>query len=248
MDNTSKQLFYCGELSGVPLSFSFRYPETARYLASAGLVPADPVPAPVSVSQQEFDDWAAAGNRIDGFAEFCLLCQQVSQHLFASDRCVFHAAALRWRDRAWLIAGGSGVGKSTQCRTLLELWPDEFQVINGDKPILECREDGSVMVHPSPWNGKEGLHGADPAPLAGIFFLRRGDNNSVMKIPGKAAAPHALLCVFQDFHDADVIKQAGAVTQRILNSCPSWLLTSRDIPDTARLLYLTMQEVSENGL
>lgn len=249
MNNSSKQLIYRGELSGVSLVFSFRYPETAKYLAAFNLIPeSSPSMDPISVSQQEFDDWVAAGNGTDAFAEFCLLCQQTSQHLFSSNRCVFHAAAIRWRDKAWLIAGGSGVGKSTQCRTLLEHWPNEVAIINGDKPVLECRENGSVMVYPSPWNGKEGWHGAEAAPLAGIFFLRRGEKNSVDMISAQTAALHAYLCVFQDFHDANVITQAGAITQRILNSCPSWLLTSQDVPDSTKLLYQTMQEVCENGV
>lgn len=234
----------------VKLPYALRFPDTVHYLKrylseSSDLTRQDPV----SVSHQEFADWESAGNGIDAFAEFCLLCQQTSQHLFAFDRCVFHAAAIRWRNRAWLIAGGSGVGKSTQCRTLMELWPDEIQVINGDKPILSYQQDGTVMVCPSPWNGKEGWHGAEAAPLAGIFFLSRGPQDSVKTISTAHAAPLAYLCVFQDYRDANVIRQCGVITQRILQSCPLWSVTSCHIPDSTHLLYQTMrQEVANNGI
>ncbi len=160
MKNSSESFEYFAELGGIPLGFSFQYADTSKYLRRFTTSSKNVADSQVSVSQQEFDDWAAAGNKIDAFAEFCLLCQQASKRLFDADRCIFHAAAIRWRGRAWLIAGGSGVGKSTQCRILLELWPDEFTIINGDKPVLECRKDGSVRVYPSPWNGKEGLGGA----------------------------------------------------------------------------------------
>jgi|GEM_PF-3710076 len=239
-------------LGNIVLPLALHYPETALYFKRC-LV--EPEPAVfeagrplVSVSSQEFRDWAAAGNAIDAFAEFCLLCQQASQYLFHYQHCLFHAAAVRWRDRAWLIAGGSGTGKSTQTQTLLGFCPDEAAVINGDKPVLECLDDGSVVVHPSPWNGKEGLRGAGAAPLGGIFFLRRGDENSVQAISPRAAAPYALLGVFQDFRSSETIQRAGSVAQHILRSCPSWLLTSRDIPDSTKLLYQTMREVFENGI
>jgi len=53
---------------------------------------------------------------------------------------LFRLAAVLYR--AWLLAGPSGVGKSTQIKSLQSLEPGAFGVICGDRPVLELREDG----------------------------------------------------------------------------------------------------------
>ena len=161
--------------------------------------------------------------------------------------CVFHAAALRFRDHAILIAGGSGAGKSTHCQLLLKNHPDEFSVINGDKPILECTNDG-VVVHPSPWNGKEGLHGADPAPLAGLFILRRSETNSVEKCSDKEAAIFSFPMVFQSFETEKGIRDAAAMTEAIVKGTSCYAFNSKDIEESSALLYQTIKELISHDL
>ena len=236
---------YTAALAGQSLSYAFHFPETARYLrrylTGEASAPAEDA---VRVSEWEFADWASVGNTIDDFAEFCLLCQQTSQRLLASDRCVFHAAAVRFRDRAWLIAAGSGVGKSTQCRNLMELDPEGITIINGDKPILEATADG-VIVHPSPWNGKEGWHGAEAAPLAGLILLRRGDENAIRSLEPEEAVFRAFSSVFQSWQNEASLRLAAKMTEKIVRAAPIWMLTSAVIPDSTLLLYEIMQQEGE---
>ena len=56
--------------------------------------------------------------------------------------CVFHSAAFWWRGKAYLLTGPSGIGKSTQLRNWMDLYPKETELINGDKPIL-CFDDNT---------------------------------------------------------------------------------------------------------
>lgn len=232
---------YTARLAGRELVWAFRFPETKRFLKKWISGSAEERKDAVHVSDEEFADWAGYGNTIDGFAEFCLLCQQTSEALLPAGRCVIHAAAVRFRDRAFLIAAGSGVGKSTQVRTLMELYPEEVTIINGDKPILECRENGDVIVHSSPWNGKEGWCGAEAAPLAGIFVLRRGEKNDLMPLTPQAAAPHIYLSIFQSWHNEDIMRRVGDLADKILSSSPVWLLTNKGVPDSTRLMYDIMK-------
>lgn len=240
---------YPVNLAGMQLTWTFRFSETAGYLRPWLGEPLDVVPEDaIRVTDEDFSAWNGLGISYSAVGEADLICQPTSEH-WMPDGCVFHAAAIRFRDRAFLIAAGSGVGKSTQVRTLQELYPGESGIISGDKPILRCREDGSVMVHPSPWNGKEGWRGADAAPLGGIFLLRRGEENSIEPISPAQASARVFLQIFQSYRSGESIRRAGEVTEKILKSAPTWLMTNKGVPDSTRLMYQTMiQEVTQHGI
>ncbi len=224
-------------------SYRFFYPETAGYLSGilTGQETACEGPC-VAVDTRDLALWEEKEGKAGPFAEFCLACMPTSELLLGHDACIFHAAALRRKDRAWLIAAGSGVGKTTHCRSLLSLWPEEFSVINGDKPLLKACPDETVMVCPSPWNGKEGMKGAEEAPLSGIFLLSRGEENRVVRLKKEDAAASIFLSIFQSGRDKESIVLAAKMAEGILESCPVWLLTSRDIPASAYLAYECISE------
>ena len=144
---------YKKEFLGIPLFFSFRFADTRRFFSCEDSDRLDYLPDKyLSVSDLEFKDWKKSGNSVDAFGEFCLLCHHISSAMMDYDCFVFHAAAVRYRNLAWLITAPSGMGKTTQCTSLLEEHPDEISLINGDKPFIDLRGE-SIMVHPSPWNG-----------------------------------------------------------------------------------------------
>ncbi len=234
-------------LGRAPVDLSLRFPEGERYFRRFLRKSGEAAGEPVSVREQAFADWASLGNPIDAFAEFCLFCQPVSEVLTPQDHCVFHGAALRRGDKAVLLAGGSGAGKSTHLRMLQEKHPEEFSVINGDKPVLEWTDSG-VTVHPSPWNGKEGLRGAEAAPLAAIYFLRRTEHNAVEPCKDKDAGLLAFPMVFQSFSCERVIREAAAITEKLVKSCPCFFFDSRDIEPSSELLYRSIREVTRNEL
>ena len=254
LDEFKQQVnFYHARLAGVELLWEFSYPDTADYLKkwiidetveaypkSSNIEEGYILHEKIKVSDQEFRDWKSFGNTLDEFAEFCLLCQPTSQYLLKKNRCVFHAVALCRGGKAWLIAGNSGVGKSTRCRLLLDRWPDEFSVINGDKPILEYREDQTIMVHPSPWNGKEGWHGAGQSPLSGIIFLRRGEKTDIRELPPASSVPLVYRGIFHSWNTAESLKSAAPMTEYIINNSRIWLLTSDNIEESVDILYKTL--------
>ena len=93
----------------------------------------------------------------------------------------------------------------------------EIKILNGDKPLLEFRK-GGILVHPSPWRGKEGLGSLDAAPLGGIILLEQNEENRMRRLlPAEAAGP-------------------------LLTQVPVWLLQNRGDAASAALCRDTLME------
>ena len=226
----------------------FRFKETEKYLKKyLSRKSEENRDTPIIVSEQEYNDWSFIGNKVDSFAEFCLLCQPVSDFLLCHNRCVYHAVAFSYKNLAWIISAGSGVGKSTLCQELIKTHQDKISVINGDKPILRA-DHNKVMVYPSPWNGKEGWHGAREAKLAGIFLLRRGDKTKIEKTSTKESSIIIYLNIFQTYTKENIIKAAGRLTETIVKNTPIWTLTENDVKDGAELVYKIIREYNNNDV
>ena len=266
-------------LAGLTFSCALRFPESAVF-------PPPDLNAPkagddaVCLSQEDWDYYCGLGSVPSAQSEFSLLTAPFSDALMDFDRLILHGVALRWRDKAWLICGISGVGKSTQARCLQTLRPGEFSVICGDRPILEfrhyerseaesknsspvCHIESSkesappvaahsvrhdfvmtgkdeIIVHPSPWNGKENWHGADAAPLAGVILLERGEENRLDVMTEREAAVSIYIQVIQTTALEKRICQSAALITRLLKTVPVWRLTTHQVPDSTKLLLETV--------
>ena len=225
----------------------FKFPETERFFRRFRVENELKPLVSAKVSDRGFLEWENNGNTIDAFAEFCLLCQPVSEALLPTE-CVFHAAALRCHEQAYLLAGGSGVGKSTFTKMLTQTYPDEISVINGDKPVLKLNGDGTIMVYPSPWNGKEGWHGAEAAPLGGIILLRRAEKTSIRECSKSEAGISTYQLVFQTFENEDTMRKAATMVESIVKSAPCWILTNGDIEKGFELLARMIREAEDDGI
>ena len=224
----------CINVAGIPVALILRHEETAKYFNafSSG----DPGAETAAVSEDEWQAWLQAGGTDNSYGEFTCATGVVSDALLRHRRCIIHAAAFRFQDRAWLIAGPPGVGKTTQVRNLQAILPGEFPVICGDRPALELTEDG-VFVHPSPWNGKEGMRGADGAFLAGFIILERGEENLFSKLsPQEAISPlfSSLICTAET---EETIHELASFADSFLRKIPVYKLTSFSIPGSTELLY-----------
>ena len=204
------------------------------------MIPTDPAAPVAAVTAMDWDFWKKLHVLPSAYIEYSSLTGSCSDVLLMHNRCAFHAVALRYRDRAWLIAAGSGVGKTTQLLTLQKLDPGEFAVISGDRPILELLDDGGVFVHPSPWNGKEELYGAEGAPLAGIICLSRGEEDIVETVEPKKAVIPIYQAVIQTGETEDGINRAAAFADALLSRIPLWNMINRDVPGSTTLLYNTV--------
>lgn len=175
-------------------------------------------------------------------AEYYACTSAVSDALLPGG-CIFHGAAFRFRDKAYLFTGVSGVGKSTQLRNWMQGFPGEIGVINGDKPALSCGAADTITVYPSPWNGKENMRGADAAPLAGIICLRQGQENKVVRGQLKDIVPFLYNRVFADVNTREDAERVGAFTEALICSTPVFVMTNRgDMNSTAMIRKTLLEE------
>ena len=98
---------------------------------------------------------------------------------------LFHAALIERDGKGVLLAGKSGVGKSTSCRRL----PEHWNVLCDDELLMIPTEQGIYRAHPLPtwseyimersektWNIQHSV------PVFGIFFIEQSDVDSVLPL------------------------------------------------------------------
>ena len=246
--------YYITALSELLIPCKFRFPESAASLHAipvskhmdSGFSHLD-IP-PVHIPPDEWDDFKTLGIGEGPGMEASVLSAYFSEALIPFGRVLFHSVAVRWREHAYLICAPSGVGKSTQAKYLQELRKEEFEIICGDRPILEFRlieqNDKSasldstteIIVHPSPWNGKENWHGGKAAPLAGLILLERGERNILSTLSPKEAGISTYIQFIHTNRNVQLVNQIAQLTTRLLNSVPIWKLTTYQVPDSTRLL------------
>ena len=99
--------------------------------------------------------------------EISALYRKIADLFVEQDILVLHGSAFKVGGYAFLVTARSGVGKSTHVRLLQQYLKDEFEYINDDKPLLEVKDE--LMLHSSPWNGKERRGNNTKAPLKSIM-------------------------------------------------------------------------------
>ncbi len=247
MDNKNYSLD-CGGLS---LRYSFIYPETRdlfkEYLTECPDPTAD---CDIRITPEYMDEnqWLVSEDETSlPFIEFQCLMLATGNALLSHKRALFHGAALLWKGCAWILTGPSGTGKTTQLRHWRNILKRDARIINGDKPLLVCREDGSVWVCSSPWRGKEkfGLYGQH-APLGGIILLRQGTENRIRRMdPGEAVLP--LFTEFVSFPErTDQIIHQGEILKQILDAVPVWELVNLGDESSACLTLRTLESCLED--
>ena len=229
--------YYKGEISGIPLSFAFRYSNTASYYEH-WLCKCDPAVDCITVQEEDVSYWMNQWKVSDyAYSEFVYSCSYACDVLMKHSRIVMHGAAFRWNQQAYLFTAPSGTGKTTQLNHWRTLFENEVKVMNGDKPILEVH-DNEVIVHPSPWKGKEGI-GDDllAAPLGGIIILQQDQNNMIERLSERDAAGRLFCRFYTTFTSEEEVKTAGRMLEQILNNVPVYLLRNKGDSDSAFMTH-----------
>ena len=233
------------KLAGVPVRFRCFSEKAARFLRRY---------QPQSGTQeQEADFTIDAGEMLSGrpelekilknpLQEYSYLIEPASDALMTVDRCCLHGVAYVWGERAWILSAPSGTGKSTQYRNLTTLYGEEISCINGDKPCLEFRSDGTIMVHDSPWRGKEGWGTAEAVfPLTGMFFLYQKDYNEMQEYPRNAGIIPLYHQIFSSRKTEKELRNICRLEDILLRNIPVRFLANRGDPDSTRLIYEAME-------
>ncbi len=161
----------------------------------------------------------------------------VSDALMPYDRLIFHSAAIIIKEKAWLLAAPSGTGKTTQYRNLKKLYPDKVDILCGDNPILIFEGDDRILVHHSPWNGKEGFGTERTAELAGIIFLEQAKENDLLPLPSKKAVIPAFEQIQTFLKTEEQVRKLFELERRLLETVPLYLLRNRGDMASSKILY-----------
>ena len=233
------ELNYAGHIVRV----RFHYPET-RYMFRSLPVLSRAENPDVSLTS-DYLEWIRPyfpEGSSNAFIEYRCLMGQISRFLLREGCCVFHAVAFRWQDRAWLLTAPPGTGKSTQYFNWSRCFPGEIRMISGDMPVVEAREDGSVWVHPSSWNGKENLFGAKAAPLGGTVLLEQGREDRIrpLSVQDDVLPLLGQIMVFPETEEES--RTMARLLEQMLRAAPAWKLVNLGGDDSTRLLRQTLLE------
>lgn len=230
-------------VAGYPLRYAFLYPRTRMKLRPLPL-PVEGEEADVRVPPEKIElgrNFLTADSS-DDYVEYRCLIELTARALLRYGCSIFHAVSFVWRDRAWLLTGPSGVGKTTQYFNWQRLFPGEITMISGDMPVLEAQDDGSVRIHPSSWNGKEDLHSALSAPLGGLILLEQGRENRIAPLPPRDAVGP----VYKQFmalpETEEEILQLTRLEDRLLRAAPVWKLVNLGDEASTLLLRRTLEQ------
>lgn len=130
--------------------------------------------------------------------------------------------------------------KTTHYKQWKRLFPNEVEMLNGDKPVLNF-EKQYVTVSASPWAGKENMRQLRTAPLGGIVFLAQDKQNIIKRLSPKEAGVRLFLQFIIPCDNAEQVRFAAQYTERILERTPVWLLRNRGDGASAELCRRTLE-------
>ena len=113
----------------------------------------------VSVTDEEIET-EYAGYRAESVSralcESTCIYRAIARKLIAFQAFVMHGAVLELDGKAYVFTAKSGVGKTTHTKLWVEYFEGRASYINGDKPIIRCK-DGVWYAYGTPWMGKKSL-------------------------------------------------------------------------------------------
>lgn len=196
----------------------------------------------IHLSEAEIENIVLSDNRKLTIEEkeFIAFRRRIADALIEYDRCLFHAATIKFENKAYLITAPSGTGKSTQAVLWKLLYKEKVDIINGDKPVLEFTENGDIIVHSSPWKGKENYGGTSCAPLGGIICLKQAKHNKIYRISPRDSIPFIFYEFFFSRETEDQIIKILSMLERMLKKVPVWKLENLGDYDSAKLCHDTI--------
>ncbi len=235
------------EIDTVKIQIGLHFDETKKYFADF-ITDNNCLTWDIKVNENDIKTYPliCPNGKLDPFSEAYLLMPKASNFLLNTNRVLIHGVSFIWNEKAWLITAPSGTGKTTQLRHWQKLWPDDINIINGDKSVLELKDNNELWLHPSPWMGKEREYGNISGQLAGIVILEQDQMNSIELISPR----ESVFQIFQQFlfsaDNAKLVHDVERIESVIINSIPIWRLKNLGDEPSAILTHDTLLEYLRN--
>ena len=231
-------------LAGLPIDIALHYQEAGIYFrhwlrqdVGCGIR----VSASDDDIQAELARYPAGAH--PGNAELTALVYRLSDRLLPLKKVFFHGLAILFKGKAWIFTGPSGVGKTTQYRLLKKRHGADIDLICGDRPILEAAADGKIVVHPTPWNGKENMRSCmKHATLGGIVCLKQETSNSISVMPHRESVLYLFRQMLFLPNCRENVLLAGEILSAVVKSAPVWFLANKGDEASAELAFQALKE------
>ena len=208
------------KIVGCDIRMIVLHPET-KELFSDYLTEADPlftIESSDALIQKERQlmKQADAENRhqIDGFSDSQIesnyLYREVAEQLSQYGVVLIHGSAVAVDGEGYIFVAPSGTGKSTHTRLWREAFGNRAVMINDDKPLLKCTDEG-ILVYGSPWNGKHQLSSNISVPLKAVCFLERGEENKIEE----TASRDAFLSMLKSIYHSKIAEKEAWILQSL---------------------------------
>lgn len=162
------------------------------------------------------------------------------RQLLTFDGMLLHASAVVVDGWAYLFSAPCGTGKSTHTKLWQKVFGPRATILNDDKPALRL-EDGQWYAYGTPWSGKHDISTNLRAPVAGICFLRRAQENTIAPYTG-AQAVFALLEQTARPPAAQLRQQLMILADKLLTQVPVWQMGCNMDPQAAQVSYAAMSQ------
>ena len=175
----------------------------------------------------------------DAEIESNFLYREVAEQLSTHETVLIHGSAVAVDGEGYIFVAPSGTGKSTHVRLWRKMFGSRAVMINDDKPLLQCADDG-ITVCGSPWDGKHHLSASISVPLKAICFLERGKDNHIVAISNTEGFMPMLKAIY---HSKEAEREACILQslQRIRQKTSFYRLWCNMEPDAAMVSYEGMK-------
>jgi hypothetical protein len=221
----------------VDLKFKYSYGEDKckRYLSDGVAV----FSAEATDEEIEKEHLLVPQNTVE-MAEFDCVFRKLYNFVPKYNRMLVHGASIMMDGKAFLFLAPSGVGKSTHIKLWGKTYKNAVTVIDCDKPFVGF-ENNVPTVWGSPRTGKEGWNNPISAPLAGIAFLERGEENKIFTVSPNEIIDKA----FAQFYIPKIKETAELsvlIMDNILNRVPLYRLWCNTQLEAAKIAYEGMNK------
>lgn len=147
---------------------------------------------------------------------------------------MIHAAAAVYKNNGIIFCGMHAAGKSTQAN----LWKKHLgaDIINYDQPCIIAQYD-DILIHGSPWSGKEEVFRNEYAPLKAIVFVEQSNEDIAIRVSAGEAFSLIYLNNYLYPLDSTIEDKYYKVIEKIASKVPVYRLKCTMNESAVEVLY-----------
>ncbi len=215
--------------------FELRRGSDAFYVVGAAFLP----PKPFWVARADFSLHHFSVSKFDYGIEMpdeqiinpalriLLRLSLMHNHFENSSGLLLHTAAAIINERMYLFPGCSGAGKSTFSRLFLN--QADASLVNDDRMIvtLDDCNNRNWTAWGTPWPGELEIALNHNAPLGGLMFLEKSEQNSIEQLSPKEALTRLFSVASIPWYDEELVPKALDLCGRLVDEVPAYTLHFR---------------------